>query len=212
MKRPTKVALENIAQKMVDDGLFISTRGTVNFMTEAVRIHKSMDSMVSVQTIRTHEQELEQMCQQEMLKRYPLNKGIVVPKQFDDDVDDDFDDEDADVVFYDEYGMPMDDTMVMSVVLAKIQRMVVSKTQSKIIVPIKNYNMFYEGEDGLTWLKGRFKNQPVGTPGMRYMNSAGIAVTERGHASYMLSQTPNSYTKDDVEVLTQIAGDTYYSL
>lgn len=211
MKRPTKVALENIAQKMVDDGLFINTRGTVNFMTEAVKIHKSMDSMVSSQTIRTHEKELELMCQQEMLKRYPLNKGIVVPKQFDDDVDDDFED-DADVVFYDEYGMPMDDTMVMSVVLAKIQRMVVSKAQSKIIVPIKNYNMFYEGEDGLTWLKGRFKNQPVGTPGMRYMNSAGIAVTERGHASYMLSQTPNSYTKDDVEVLTQIASDTYYSL
>jgi hypothetical protein len=207
MKRPTKVALENIAQKMVDDGMYIVARGTVNFMTEAVKIHKSMDSMVSVQTIKTHEQELEQMCQQEMLKRYPLNKGLVVPKQFEDDVDDDYED-DADIVLYDESGFEVDDSLIISVALAKYKRMM-SHRPVKPIVPTKEYNMFYEGEDGLTWLKGNFKNQAVGTPGMRYVNKAGIVVTERTHAKYMLSQVPNSYTEYDVDVLTKVATGTY---
>ena len=213
MKRPTKVALENIATKMVDDGLYVNTRGTVNFMTEAVKIHKSIDSMVSIQTIKTHEQELEQMCQAEMLRRYPLNKNIIVPNQFDDDCEEDEDEmDDADLVFYDEFGFEVDDYMVIDVAIAKIERMmrtVMSHKQVKIVTPTKNYNMFYEGEDGLTWLKGSFKNQPVGTPGMRYVNKAGIAVTERTHAKYMLSQTPNTYTEYDVDVLTKISIGTY---
>jgi hypothetical protein len=44
---------------------------------------------------------------------------------------------------------------------------------------------------------------------MRYINKAGIAVTERTHAKYMLSQTPNTYTKYDIDVLTKIATGTY---
>ena len=71
MKRPTKVALENIATKMVEDGLYINTRGSVYFMTEAIKIHKSMDSMVSIQTIKTHEQDLEQMCQDLLKSKQP---------------------------------------------------------------------------------------------------------------------------------------------
>lgn len=218
MKRPTKIALENIALKMVDDGLYIKTRGSVYFMTEAVKIHKSMDSMVSIQTIKTHEQELEQMCQLEMLKRYPLNKNIAVPNQFDDDADDDFyededdDMDDAHLVLYDEFGFEVDDYSLISIVIAKIEKMMktmMSHKQVKVYLPKVEYNMFYVGEDGLTWLKGSFKNQPVGTPGMRYINKAGISVTEKTHAKYMLSQTTNTYTQYDVDVLTKISTGTY---
>ena len=62
--------------------------------------------MVSIQTIKTHEQELEQMCKLEMLKRYPQNKNIAVPNQFDDDFYEDEDDDmdDADLVRHDEFG------------------------------------------------------------------------------------------------------------
>ena len=211
MKKPTKVALTHLAETMVESGSYISLRGTANFIEWALRLHSKSGSYVTAQTIRAHEQDLEQICQSEMLKRYPLKKDIVVPNQFDDDVDSDFDEDDeddADIVLYDEYSQVVDDSMIVSIALAKYKRMLFNQPV-KMVVPTKSYNMFYEGEDGLTWLKGSFKNQPVGTPGMRYINKAGIAVTERTHAKYMLSQTPNSYTEDDVEALTKVATGTY---
>jgi hypothetical protein len=214
MKTPTKVALTYLAETMVESGSYITLRGTANFIEWALRLHKKSGSYVTPQTIRAHEQDLEQMCQAAMLKRYPIKKDIVVPKQFDDDVDNDFYDEedeedDADISLYDEYGMEVDDSSLMNIAFAKIKRMMSGNKPSKMIAPVKEYNMFYEGEDGLTWLKGRFKNQPVGTPGMRYVNNAGITVTERTHANYMLGQTPNSYTNDDIDVLTKVATGTY---
>lgn len=159
MKRPTKVALENIATKMVDDGLYINTRGSVYFMTEAVKIHKSMDSMVSIQTIKTHEQELEQMCQAEMLKRYPLNKNITVPTQFDDDCED----EDlADYKLYDEQGFELPDDLVMAILQARIDRAKSLPTQfQKIESSVKDYSMFIESEDGLRVIRGTYKGKYV---------------------------------------------------
>ena len=119
--------------------------------------------------------------------------------------------EESEITLYDESGFEVDDSIIISVAIAKIQKMMVNKVVNQIMptLPTKEYNMFYEGEDGLTWLKGNFKNQAVGTPGMRYVNRAGIVVTERTHAKYMLSQVPNSYTEDDVDVLTKIATGTY---
>lgn len=158
MKRPTKVALENIASKMVEDGIYINTRGSVYFMTEAIKIHKSMDSMVSPQTIKTHEQELEQMCQQEMLKRYPLNKNIVVPNQFDDDCED----EDlADYKLCDEQGFELPDDLVMAIVKARIDRAESKQKQYELGISIKNYSMFIEDEDGLRVIRGTYKGKYV---------------------------------------------------
>jgi hypothetical protein len=211
MRNPTKVALKYLAETMVENGSYINKRGTGDFINEAVKLHRKTGSFVTVDTIRRHQKELEQMCQDEMLKRQPLKKDIIVPKQFDDDVEDDYED-DADIALYDEMGYQIDDSMIISIAMAKIERMI---CQPKVYVvqnqvtPKEDYNMFYLSEDGLTWLKGSFKNQPVGTPGMRYINKAGIAVTERTHAKYMLSQTPNTYTKYDIDVLTKIATGTY---
>lgn len=211
MRNPTKVALKYLAETMVENGSYINMRGTGDFINEAVKLHRKTGSFVTVDTIRRHQKELEQMCQDEMLKRHPLKKDIIVPKQFDDDVEDDCED-DADIALYDEMGYQIDDSMIISIAMAKIERMI---CQPKVYVvqnqvtPKEDYNMFYLSEDGLTWLKGSFKNQPVGTPGMRYINKAGIAVTERTHAKYMLSQTPNTYTKYDIDVLTKIATGTY---
>jgi len=168
MKRPTKIALENIALKMVDEGIYINTRGSVNFMTEAIHIHKSFDSMVSIQTIKTHQQELEQMCQSEMLRRYPLNKNIVVPNQFDDDCDD----EDlADLKLYDEQGFEVDNSLIISIAEAKIQKYeslkrfvsVLNVPIQKVLIksPIKNYSMFIEDEDGLRVIRGSYKGKYV---------------------------------------------------
>ena len=211
MRNPTKVALKYLAETMVENGSYINLRGTGDFINEAVKLHRKTGSFVTVDTIRRHQKELEQMCQDEMLKRQPLKKDIIVPKQFDDDVEDDCED-DADIALYDEMGYQIDDSMIISIAMAKIERMI---CQPKVYVvqnqvtPKEDYNMFYLSEDGLTWLKGSFKNQPVGTPGMRYINKAGIAVTERTHAKYMLSQTPNTYTQYDIDVLTKIATGTY---
>jgi len=161
MKRPTKVALENIARKMVDDGIYIVARGTVNFMTVAVEIHKSMDSMVSVQTIKIHEKELEQMCQSEMLRRYPLNKNIIVPNQFDDDCDgvEDL----ADIKLYDEMGFEVDSSLIVAVAKAKADREELRQKQYElgISLPTKNYSMFIESEDGLRVIRGTYKGKYV---------------------------------------------------
>ena len=160
MKRPTKVALENIAMKMVDNEMYINTRGTINFMIEAVNIHKSLDSMVSVQTIKIHEKDLEQMCQAEMLKRYPLSKGIVVPNQFDDDCEEFEDEDDADIRLYDEYGFEVEDSMIISIAMAKIDK---RQSTKRITVesPVKEYTMFIESEDGLRVIRGTYKGKYV---------------------------------------------------
>ena len=160
MKRPTKVALENIATKMVDDGMYIVTRGSVDFISQAIKIHKSFDSMVSPQTIKIHEKDLEQMCQAEMLKRYPLNKNIIVPSQFDDDCEE----EDlADVKLYDEVGFEVDDDLIISIAQAKIDREESKQRQYElgISLPIKNYSMFIEDEDGLRVIRGTYKGKYV---------------------------------------------------
>lgn len=93
MRKPTKEALQHLAQTMVESDSYISLRGTAKFIEWALRLHKMTGSYVTTQTIRTHQQDLEEMCQAEMLKKYPIKKDIIVPKQFDDDVDSDYDDD-----------------------------------------------------------------------------------------------------------------------
>lgn len=123
MRNPTKVALKHLAETMVENGSYINLRGTGDFINEAVRLHKKTGSFVTVDTIRRHQKELEQMCQDEMLKRQPLKKDIIIPKQFDDDVEDDCED-DADIALYDEMGFQVDDSMIISIAMAKIERMI----------------------------------------------------------------------------------------
>lgn len=97
MKTPTKVALTHLAETMVENGSYIDLRGTGDFINEALKLHKTTGSYVTAQTIRLHEKDLEEMCQAEMLKRSPLNKNIIVPNQFDDDVDSEIDEDEYDV-------------------------------------------------------------------------------------------------------------------
>jgi hypothetical protein len=191
MKRPTKVALENIATKMVDEGIYINTRGTVNFMTEAVRIHKSMDSMVSVQTIKIHEQDLERMC----LGLLKLKQPVLVDTRADWQK------------LYDHQGfeLPDDDAIELlpdDVILRKAEE--IKSMVYQITQPTKNYNMFVQSDD-ILWKYGALALRVVGEPGLGYYNSANIWTTERAHARYMLTQVPNSFTEDDIQLLTKIA-------
>lgn len=191
MKRPTKVALENIATKMVDDGMYIVTRGSVDFISQAIKIHKSFDSMVSPQTIKIHEKDLEQMCQDLLKSKQP--KVELRPEW---------------QRLYDSEGIELTDDEVIEllpddVILRKaeeIKSMVLPQTKSQT----KNYNMFVQSVD-ILWRYGSMANQAIGTPGLGYYNSANIWTSERTHAKYMLSQVPNSFTEDDIELLEKIA-------
>ena len=190
MKRPTKVALENIATKMVEDGLYINTRGSVYFMTEAIKIHKSMDSMVSIQTIKTHEQDLEQMCQDLLKSKQPQ---VEVRPEWQ--------------RLYDSEGIELTDEEAIElltddVILKKAEEI---KQLAQLLQPKpKEYNMFDQSVD-ILWRYGNLARKAVGTPGLGYYNSANIWTSERTHAKYMLSQVPNSFTEDDIELLEKIA-------
>jgi hypothetical protein len=234
MRKATKDALEQLAKSMVESGHYITLRGTAQFIEWALRLHKTTGSYVTSQTIRLHEKELEEMCQAEMLKRNPLKKDIIIPKQFDDDVDSDFDDDDYDAFEDEEFYWACGDMVDHDAVIRRALQLIVNKMDAESEERLKSfddddvfevlkdevedskdvvtYSMFYVGEDGLTWRHGKFVHQPVGTPGLRYVNSAGIVTKERGYASYMLTQKPNNYTEGDVDILTKVATGTYNSL
>jgi len=201
MRPKTKEAMVRLAEIMVAKHKLEVIKGTPEFLEYAIHEAEENELGISWQTIKLREQFLEMRCDE----LYKTSKVVTKELEYDQ-----YEDE-ADIVLYDESGFEVDDSIIISVAIAKIQKMMVNKVVNQIMptLPTKEYNMFYEGEDGLTWLKGNFKNQAVGTPGMRYVNRAGIVVTERTHAKYMLSQVPNSYTEDDVDVLTKIATGTY---
>jgi len=207
MKRPTKVALENIAKEMVDSDIYINTRGSVNFITEAVRIHKSMDSMVSAQTIKIHQQELEQMCAAEMLKRYPLKTGVVVPNQFDDDYfENDYKVCEADIKLYDELGEEVDDSKIISIAMSKIERIELGEQKLSNHLPIKEYSMFIESEDGLRVIRGTYKGKYVYE--IDHENFVGCAA---GWSRFCMSQNEQlgaerkgALTEDDKNVFLDI--------
>jgi hypothetical protein len=190
MKRPTKVALENIATKMVDEGIYINTRGSVNFMSEAVKIHKSFDSMVSPQTIKIHEKDLEQMCQDLLKSKQPKVELRPEWQRLYDSEAIELTDEEAIELLPDD------------VILRKAEEI---KQLAQLLQPKpKDYNMFDQSVD-ILWKYGNLARKAVGTPGLGYYNSANIWTSERTHARYMLSQVPNSFTEDDIELLEKIA-------
>ncbi len=213
MRNPTKVALKHLAETMVENGSYINLRGTGDFINEAVKLHRKTGSFVTVDTIRRHQKELEQMCQDEMLRRHPLKKDIIIPKQFDDDVEDDCED-DADIALYDEMSFQVDDSMIISIAMAKIERMMRNQPV-KMIVPKKNHNMFYFDHNGsLCWSHGQLSNAVVGTPGLGYYNKANRWVGEKGHAIWLTSdENPkfknHNFTEDDLEVLKKLSTSTY---
>lgn len=187
MRKQTKMALNHLAQTMVDaSDTYISLRGTAQFIEWALRLHKMTGSYVTTQTIRTHQQELEEMCQAEMLKRHPLKKDIIVPKQFDDDVDEDEDEEwywsNGDMVDYQsiirraleliKIGLDEeidkevdswfeDEDEDLEIEVAQTMNQQVNNLVVTLKTPVKNYSMFIEGEDGLMVIRGAYTGKYV---------------------------------------------------
>ena len=202
MRPKTKEAMVRLAEIMVANYKLEVIKGTPEFLEYAIHEAEENDLDISWQTIKLREQFLEMRCDELYKALKPVKEDVVDAFEYE---------EESEITLYDESGFEVDDSIIISVAIAKIQKMMMNQVVTKFMpnVAKKDYTMFYEGEDGLAWLKGKFIHQPVNTPGMRYINSAGIAVTERKHANYMLIQTPNSYTEDDIDVLTKIATGTY---
>jgi hypothetical protein len=191
MRNPTKVALKYLAETMVENDSYINLRGTGDFINEAVKLHRKTGSFVTVDTIRRHQKELEQMCL-ELLK---IKQPIVV------------DDREDWQKLYDHQGfeLPDDDAIELlpdDVILRKAEEIKsMMNEKSKVF---KNYNMFIQSDD-ILWKYGNLALRVVGEPGLGYYNNANIWTPEKAHAKYMLTQKPNSFTEDDIELLTKIA-------
>jgi hypothetical protein len=210
MRPKTKEAMVRLAEIMVAKHKLEMIKGTPEFLEYAIHEAEENDLGISWQTIKLREQFLEMRCDE----LYKVVKNTTV-----EDVEYDvFEDEEwywagGDMVDHDaiiKRGLELamkkfekDDSKRFDEIVGDF----FDEEEDEIL-----YNMFYVGEDGLTWRNGKFIHQPVGTPGLRYMNKAGIVTTERTHAKYMLNQTPNSYTEGDVDVLTKVATGTYNSL
>ena len=147
MRKQTKEALQHLAQTMVESDSYISLRGTAKFIEWALRLHKMTGSYVTAQTIRTHQQDLEEMCQIEMLKRNPLNKGIVVPKQFDDDVDNDFDDDDYDAFEDEEFYWACGDMVDHDTVIRRALELIESRMDAESAERLKSLDEFFTEEN-----------------------------------------------------------------
>ena len=237
MRKATKDALEQLAKSMVESGHYITLRGTAQFIEWALRLHKTTGSYVTSQTIRLHEKELEEMCQAEMLKRNPLKKDIIIPKQFDDDVDSDFDDEyDAfeDEEFYWACGDMVDHDAVIRRALQLIEDRMdaesferlksISVVEPKLDIlkqesmdeqiadmvvkslPVKDYSMFIESEDGIRVIRGDYTGLYVHE--IDAQRWAGCAI---GWSKYQLKQNEllgadrkGALTEDDKNVFLDI--------
>lgn len=209
MRPKTEEAMVRLAEIMVKNYKLEVIKGTPEFLEYAIHEAEENELGISWQTIKLRQQFLEVKCDE-------LNKLTVKHTTAEDVEYDVFEDEE----YYWASGDMVDHDTIILRALELIKRDIDSKSLSLddddfnyILDEDKDdeirYNMFYVGEDGLTWRNGKFIHQPVGTPGMRYINRAGIVTTERTHAKYMLNQTPNSYTEYDVDVLTKIATGTY---
>jgi len=219
MRPKTKEAMVRLAEIMVKNYKLEMIKGTPDFLEYAIHEAQENDLGISWQTIKLREQFLEMKCD-ELYKEQKFNQEIeedgeiiVLPG---DEEDDAFDEEDENWYWSDGMTVVEDNAIIRRALrLIEYRMNKEASTDLDIIfdddveVYEPKYNMFYLSEDGLTWLGQKFRNQPVGTPGLRYVNSAGIITTERTHARYMLSQTPNNYTKDDIDILTKVATGTY---
>lgn len=208
MRPKTQEAMLRLAEIMVKKYKLEVIKGTPEFLEYAIHEAEENDLGISWQTIKLREQFLEMRCD-ELYK-------VVKHTTAEDVKYDVFEDEE----WYWAGGDMVDHDAIIKRGLELAMKKFEEESSKRFDEIVGDffeeeeedeipYNMFYVSEDGLTWLKGRFKNQSVGTPGMRYVNNAGIAVTERTHARYMLNQTPNSYTEGDVDVLTKLATGTY---
>jgi len=147
MRKATKDALEQLAQSMVESGHYITLRGTAQFIEWALRLHKTTGSYVTSQTIRLHEKELEEMCQAEMLKRNPLKKDIIIPKQFDDDVDSDYDDDDYDAFEDEEFYWACGDMVDHDTVIRRALELIEKKMNDESAERLKSLDDFFTEEN-----------------------------------------------------------------
>lgn len=205
MRPKTKEAMVRLAEIMVQNYKLEVIKGTPEFLEYAIHEAEENDLGISWQTIKLRQQFLEMRCDE----LYKMNKADKIEYDV-------FEDEE----FYWAGGDMVDHDTIIRRALELITKRMDAESEERVkdfdctflddtVVDDTPYNMFYVGEDGLTWLNGKFINQPVGTPGLRYVNRAGIVTTERTHAKYMLGQKPNSYTDGDIDVLTKLATGTY---
>lgn len=192
MRNPTKVALKNLAETMVENDSYINTRGTGDFINEAVRLHKKTGSFVTVDTIKRHERELEEMCRLELQSR-----NVVEDKQMWHKL-------------YDSEGFELEETeaieLISSEVILKKAREIITERNSALEVPVKEYSMFIEDEDGLRVIRGTYKGKYVAD--IDRENFVGCAA---GWSKYQLnlneqlgSDRKGALTEDDKNVFLDI--------
>lgn len=197
MRKPTKVALEYLAKTMVDNGSYITTRGTGDFINEAVKLHKKTESYVTVETIKKHESDLEKMCRAELSKVSP--KKVLEEKE-------------VWQRLYDSSGYELQEWEAIElissqVILAKAKEIEEESLQiKKVMTPVKDWSMFFEGEDGLRVKRGEYKGLYVNE--IDAQRWAGCAI---GWSRYQLKQNeelganrPGALTEDDKNVFLDI--------
>jgi hypothetical protein len=205
MRPKTKEAMVRLAEIMVQNYKLEVIKGTPEFLEYAIHEAEENDLGISWQTIKLREQFLEMRCDE----LYKDIKANTLVEELEEDIDD------ADIVFYDEQGFEVDDTMIISIALAKIKRMMSMIKAPKIVQPTKNYNMFYTDHNGsLCWAHGKLTNAVVGSPALGYYNNANRWVSEKGHAIWLTSNDnpkfkDHNFTKDDLEILQKVSTSTY---
>jgi len=192
MRNPTKVALKHLAETMVENGSYINTRGTGDFINEAVRLHKKTGSFVTVDTIKRHERELEEMCRLELQSR-----NVVEDKQMWHKL-------------YDSEGFELEETEAIELISSEVILMkakeIITERNSALEVPVKEYSMFIEDEDGLRVIRGTYKGKYVAD--IDRENFVGCAA---GWSKYQLnlneqlgSDRKGALTEDDKNVFLDI--------
>lgn len=200
MRRPTKLALSELAKKMVETGIYLEVRGTVDFIDTALQIHKQSESMVHPNTIMKHVKELEMLCQELTPKVEQKEEKEEWQK------------------IYDSSGYELQEweaiELISSEVILRKAKEIIEESEvvtTKLQSPIKDYTMFIEDEDGLRVIRGTYKGKYVAD--IDRENFVGCAA---GWSKYQLNlneqlgaDRKGSLTEDDKNVFLDIMSNKY---
>lgn len=196
MRRPTKVALTSLAEKMVESGIYLKVRGTGDFIDTALYIHRQSDSMVYPETIKRNQKELEIMCQELSSKVEQKEEKELWQR------------------LYDSTGYELQEweaiELISSEVILKKAKEIIEESEI-VTSPIKDYTMFIEDEDGLRVIRGTYKGKYVAD--IDRENFVGCAA---GWSKYQLNlneqlgaDRKGSLTDDDKNVFLDIMSNKY---
>ena len=188
MRKATKVAIVDLAKVMVSSGCYKITKGTGDFIIEALRIHKSSNSFVCPETIKKHERELEQICRHESKE---LQEKQVWNR------------------LYDSEGEELSESEAIEFISSEIILEKAKEIQDEMVqwkTPVKDYSMFIEDEDGLRVIRGSYKGKYV-----YEIDSENFIGCAAGWSKYQLklneelgSERKGALTEDDKNVFLDI--------